>query len=102
LKVDDDVTHLQQLVDEYKQRTGQLPSSFADVARVGMIGGIPVDPTGRPYKIVDGRVEVADPDALPFITKGLPSGRTPSEFLKQNAATIKNQEDLFAPIPSNK
>ena len=27
----------------------------------------------------DGRVQVADPDALPFINQGLPPGKKPSE-----------------------
>jgi hypothetical protein len=71
------------------------------MARGGAIGGIPMDPTGRPYKIVAGRVEVADADALPFITKGLPPGRTPTEFVSDESEQVKNTDDLFSGKPSN-
>jgi len=37
-----------------------------------------VDPLGHPYKLLpDGRVEVRDPDDLPFIEKGTPPGYVP-------------------------
>jgi hypothetical protein len=41
--------------------------------RAGYLPGIPLDPLGNPYKLVPGgKVQVAAPDDLPFITKGLP------------------------------
>jgi hypothetical protein len=40
-----------------------------------MLRGIPVDPLGNPYRLMfDGRVEVFNPDDLPFIEKGTPPG----------------------------
>jgi len=78
LQVDEDVTALENLVRRYKQQTGHLPASFADLAREGWLGGVPVDPLGHTYKLTpDGRIEVRVPDDLPFIEKGTPPGYVP-------------------------
>ena len=83
LQVDDDVTNLEALVDRYRTQTGHLPRSFADLISAGLLRGVPVDPLGHPYKLAgDGRVEVRDPDDLPFIQKGLPPGYVPPKALK--------------------
>ncbi|HUM04155.1 MAG TPA: hypothetical protein VLT90_01765 [Terriglobales bacterium] len=75
LRVDEDVTQLERIVGSYRERTGQLPSSINDLVRAGLIGGMPVDPTGQPYKLTpDGRIELRNPDAILYITKGLPPG----------------------------
>lgn len=79
LRVDEDVQHLEALVQEYERRTGRLPTSLIELVETGYLRGIPVDPLGRPYKLThDGRIEVADPDSLPFITKGLPADSAPA------------------------
>jgi hypothetical protein len=81
LDVDEVVLRLEELVGKFRQRTGVQPHSFADLVAAGWLRLIPVDPIGHAYRITsDGRVEVADPDPLPFITKGLPPGREPSTF----------------------
>jgi tetratricopeptide (TPR) repeat protein len=78
LQVDEDVTNLEGMVSLYRQHTGRLPSSFSDLQAAGLLKEIPVDPLGHTYKLTpDGRVEVRDPDKLPFITKGIPPGYTP-------------------------
>jgi len=78
LQVDEDVTNLEKLVSIYHQRTGHLPSSFSDLQAAGMLRSLPVDPLGQPYKLApDGRVEVRDPDEIPFIEKGTPPGYVP-------------------------
>ena len=77
LKADDDVVHLQLMVKAYKQRFGHYPAGFAEMAEEGFLRGIPVDPTGHPYKLEAGQVLVSDPDALPFLEKGLPPGYVP-------------------------
>jgi hypothetical protein len=78
LDVDEIVPKLETAVRLYQERTGSLPSSFADLVSAGYLKRIPLDPLGRPYKIASGgRVEVQDPDDLPFITKGLPPGYKP-------------------------
>jgi hypothetical protein len=75
LDVDDEVTALERVVEFYRQKTGHLPSKMTDLIQPGMLRGIPLDPTGRPLDLsLDGRVEIQNPDAIPFITKGLPPG----------------------------
>jgi hypothetical protein len=50
---------------------------------LGLLRGIPVDPTGHPYRLVtDGKVVVSDPADLPFLEKGVPEGYTPSPVPK--------------------
>ena len=78
LQVDEDVPILEKLVSQYRERTGRLPESFADLEIAGMIRGTPLDPLGHTYKLMpDGRVEVREPDDLPFIQKGTPPGYKP-------------------------
>ena len=78
LQVDDDVTNLEALVKTYQEKTGRRPSSFSEMQIAGLLRGTPVDPLGRPYKLMsDGRVEVQSPDDLPFIEKGTPPGYVP-------------------------
>jgi len=83
LQVDQDVTTLERLAGLYRQRTGRMPADFAEMERAGLLRGNPVDPLGYAYKLMpDGRVEVRDPDDLPFIEKGLPPGYVPPKRLK--------------------
>ncbi len=84
LQVDEDVTALEKLAAQFRERTGHLPASFADLEAAGMIRGMPVDPLGHAYKLMaDGHVEVRVPDDLPFIQKGMPPGyiAPPPKFL---------------------
>jgi len=72
LRVDEDVTRLEELVLKFRQRTGHNPANMGDLERAGFIRGAPVDPNGKPYRMTtDGRIEVQDPKAIPYITKGL-------------------------------
>lgn len=78
LRVDDDVSGLEKLVDQYRQKTGHWPASFAELISADMLEGIPADPTGRAYRLMpDGHIEVRSPEELPFITKGVPPGYKP-------------------------
>lgn len=75
LRVDEDVTHLEDVVQKYREQTGHLPASMSDLERGGFIHGMPMDPNGKPYKLMaDGRIEVQDPKSIFYITKGLPPG----------------------------
>jgi tetratricopeptide (TPR) repeat protein len=86
LRVDEDVTHLQEAVTRFGNRTGRLPSSLSELAAAEGLQGIPVDPEGYPYKLTpQGRVEVRVPDDFPFANKGLPPGYKPTpKFHTQN------------------
>jgi tetratricopeptide (TPR) repeat protein len=78
LQVDEDVATLERLVSHYREKTGHLPQSFADLEAANLLRGIPTDPLGHTYKLMpDGRVEVRVPDDLPFIEKGTPIGYVP-------------------------
>jgi tetratricopeptide (TPR) repeat protein len=75
LQVDEDVTTLEGLVSHYRERTGHLPQSFAELEAANMLRGVPTDPLGHTYKLMpDGHIEVRVPDDLPFIEKGTPIG----------------------------
>lgn len=79
LQVDQDVADLEGVVEVYRQRTGRLPAGFHDLAVAGLLHGVPADPLGKPYRLTsDGKVELSDPDDLPFVEKGLPVGYVPS------------------------
>jgi hypothetical protein len=76
LKVEEDVTNLEKLVAVYRERTGHSPASLNDFVSARMLPGIPIDPSGRPYKLMpDGTIVVRNADDFPFLTKGLPPGQ---------------------------
>jgi tetratricopeptide (TPR) repeat protein len=78
LRVDEDVTHLQESVTRFGERTGRLPANMSELASGERLPGIPVDPDGHPYRLTpEGRVEVRVPDDFPLATKGLPPGYKP-------------------------
>ena len=78
LQVDEDITVLEKMVAQYRQQTGVLPSSFNVLIGAGILRGVPVDPDGKPYKLLaDGRIELRNPDDFPFVEKGLPPGYKP-------------------------
>jgi tetratricopeptide (TPR) repeat protein len=80
LRVDEDVTQLEKVVEKYREQTGRLPASMGDLERAGFIHGTPADPKGRAYRLMpDGRIEVQDPQSIFFITKGLPPGAAPPQ-----------------------
>ena len=80
LRVEEDITHLQQGVTRFGSRTGRLPVSMAELAAAEGLPGIPVDPNGKPYKLTpEGRVEVRNPNDFHFLTKGLPPGYQPPD-----------------------
>ena len=80
LQVDQDVSILEPLVVQYRNKTGRLPSSFSDLEEAGLLRGTPVDPLGHPYKLMpDGHVIVRVPDDLPFLKKGIPPGYIPPQ-----------------------
>lgn len=88
IQVDADVTALAQLVQKYHERTGRLPQTFAEMVSAGVIRGIPLDPLRHPYRLEPGGVVVvSNPEDLPFLDKGLPSGYVPSVVPKLTPAS---------------
>jgi len=78
LRVDEDVTRLEQGVTRFGERTGRLPASMSELAYAEGFSRIPLDPDGHPYELDStGRVLVHSPDDFPFATKGLPPGYKP-------------------------
>ncbi|HVJ06202.1 MAG TPA: hypothetical protein VM578_11065 [Candidatus Saccharimonadales bacterium] len=80
LRVDTDVKILQGRVDEFARQNGRLPSGWQDLISVGLMRRVPVDPKNHPYQVVDGRVQVSQPELFPFITRGLPPGMEPGDL----------------------
>lgn len=68
LRADADLNELQRRVQIYHEKTGFLPSEWTDLVHVGLLQGIPVDPTGTPYKLMaGGKVDVQDPGKFKFL-----------------------------------
>jgi hypothetical protein len=83
IKVDEEVTSLQNAVTRFVQQNGRAPASFWELAAAEHLPGIPVDPDGNPYELtVDGQVLVQHPDHFSFITRGLPPGYKRSGLAK--------------------
>jgi hypothetical protein len=73
LRVDMEIAQLERLVRLVRDKTGAQPASWSDLIRLHVLRGIPLDPSGEPYRLTpDGRVEVQHPERFPFITQGLP------------------------------
>jgi hypothetical protein len=71
LQADRDLEELGRRVQFFREKTGTLPSGWADLVRAGLIRGIPADPTGAPYKLMpDGTIQVRQPSDFPFLGEG--------------------------------
>jgi tetratricopeptide (TPR) repeat protein len=57
----DQIDMLERVVNEFARVTGKLPASWEQVAGLGLLRGIPLDPTGTPYTLdfAKGDVNVA-------------------------------------------
>lgn len=96
LRIDQEVDNLQQLVDRYKQQTGNLPESWRTMEMSGYLRGIPQDPTGVAYDLnASGRVLVHDPDRIPFIQEGLPEGQTSKNVVVPDKAVKVTPEEVL-------
>ncbi len=60
----DQIDRLQADVDAFAARTGTAPRGWGDLVRGGALRGIPVDPTGAPYVLSEGRVRLAPTSSL--------------------------------------
>lgn len=67
LKAEQDESELNALADQYRERFGRYPSSFAEMRDRGFLRGIPLDPAGYPYVLgPDGRTSL-DPHSTVMI-----------------------------------
>lgn len=83
----DQIDVLKRMVGEFTRRTGQRAQSWEQLAAAGAVGGLPVDPTGTPYKIdaATGEIGVSEdselwplptePQAAPELKRGAPPVR---------------------------
>ncbi len=71
LQADVLMEELDRRVESYREKTGTLPSQWSDLERAGLLRGIPLDPSGAPFKLMpDGTVQVQDPTKFPFLGEG--------------------------------
>jgi len=75
LRVDSEVKALQDRVDQFTGQNGRLPSGWPELISAGLLRHVPTDPMNKLYQLIGGRVQVAQPDLFPFITRGLPPGQ---------------------------
>jgi hypothetical protein len=47
----DQIDTLGKIVAEFTKRTGRRPQSWQDVSAAGLIRGVPLDPSGMPYRL---------------------------------------------------
>ncbi len=60
LQASQDIEELERRVQQFRERTGELPKSFSELISEGLLNGVPVDPSGAPYRLAPGgRVTLA-------------------------------------------
>jgi len=47
----DGIDFVERVVQQYRERTGVLPTSWDDMMRAGLLRGVPPDPTGVPFRL---------------------------------------------------
>jgi hypothetical protein len=75
----DQIDQLQPRVDRFTQAAGAPPARWQTLVRAGVLSGIPLDPGGVPFDLVEGRVQVSRRSPLwPMPEEPQASGRPPS------------------------
>lgn len=65
LHADEDMEHLDEIVEQFKSRTGRPPRSVRELIQTGTIGGEPLDPVGYPYTIgANGKAQISEKSPL--------------------------------------
>ena len=64
LRALDEIDVLQRAVDDFSRRGGQPPASWPALVQSRVVRGVPVDPTGTPYELTDGRVSISKSSSL--------------------------------------
>ncbi len=71
LRAEDQMEALRRVVDRFKKENGRFPRSFVELATRGYLRGIPLDPTGAPYRLdaESGKIMVSADTKLPIPPK---------------------------------
>ncbi|HTK95259.1 MAG TPA: hypothetical protein VL382_06440 [Terriglobales bacterium] len=73
MDLDDAVPYLESKVAQFRAQHGRNPAGWMEMARAGVLPGVPKDPAGDFYRLTaDGHVLVQHPDKFPFATRGIP------------------------------
>jgi len=68
LQAEIDMRELRIRVRTYHEKKGVWPTTWTELVRAGLLGGVPVDPAGQIYKLLpEGGVWVEDPSQFPFL-----------------------------------
>jgi len=71
LQADAEIAELERRIQSYKERTGAMPTRWGDLVSAGLLPGVPLDPSGAPFKLMPGgAVQVEDPAQFPFLNQG--------------------------------
>jgi tetratricopeptide (TPR) repeat protein len=70
LTADAQMMELERIIEAYRKQTGRIASNWTELEQAGLLRGIPLDPTGSPYKLNYGAVQVEDPKKFPFLGDG--------------------------------
>ncbi len=83
----DQIDALQPVLAAFSSRTGRMPRSWEEIAAAGLTRGIPLDPSGTPYRLVPGTGTIGvrsesplwplptEPAAAPELKSGQPIPR---------------------------
>ena len=61
LKAGEEIEQLDKLIAEFREKTGRQPKAFSELVAEGLLGGIPTDPLGLPYRIAPDGKSALDP-----------------------------------------
>jgi tetratricopeptide (TPR) repeat protein len=73
----DAIDRLTAIVAAFKARTGEFPASWDALVRARMLRGLPIDPSGAPFRLnpTTGAVSLAPDSRLNPLPTGAPAGR---------------------------
>jgi hypothetical protein len=54
LRADAEIEALEKLMAQYREQAGKDPVAWQDLIQAGLLRGIPADPGGHPYVLVQG------------------------------------------------
>ncbi|MDR3763992.1 MAG: hypothetical protein P4M01_07850 [Acidobacteriota bacterium] len=93
LRVDSEVKLLQDRVDMFTAHFQRPPANWQELIAAGLLRGVPPDPHGRAYRLVDGHVCLKDTEGFPFITRGLPPGNAQGDLPNEKGFHVQKSEN---------